>query len=118
MGGLAACAPSQVYLEGRGVYSPKLSEAEIDAAARAGKIKKLGHFQFDSSACGNYWTALADQNLILPTLDEKLLELNADAAVWIKATEATSADMLLYYVLTLPMGCSDWTVSGEAVSLE
>ncbi len=118
MGSLAACAPSQAYREGRGVYSPTLSEAQIDAAARAGKIKKLGHFQFDSSACGNYWTALADQNLIFPSLEEKLLELNADAAVGIKATEATSADMLLYYVLTLPMGCSDWTVSGEAVTLE
>jgi len=115
---LAACAPSQAYREGRGFFSPSLSHAQVEAATRAGKIKHLGRFEFEASACGNYWTGIADQNLIFPTLEEKLLELNADAAVNVRATEAMDAVMFVYYVLTLPMGCSDWTVTGEAIRVE
>lgn len=115
---VTGCAPSRAFLDGHGFYSPKLSQDQVEAAMRAGKVTNLGRFESETSACGNYWAGLADDNLIFPTLEEKLLEFDADAVVNVKATEVLDATMVVYYLATLPMACADWTVSGEAIRVK
>ncbi|TAJ32320.1 MAG: hypothetical protein EPO64_01290 [Nitrospirae bacterium] len=113
---LTACAPSESYRQGRGFYSEQFTQAQVQAAAKAGKVTEAGNFSFESNSCGNYSTGLADDHLVHATLQEKLPELGANAAEHIGATE-----QLRYFLLSLillPMGCSDWTISGHALLVD
>jgi hypothetical protein len=116
IGLLNACGPSSPYRQGHGFYSEHLSQAEVQAAAKAGKVTNLGQFSFEVSSCGNYTSGLADGNLVIPTLQEKLPELGADAAENVLATERVG--YFLLKLLVFGMGCSDWTISGDALLVD
>lgn len=113
---LTACGPSQVYRDGRGFYSEEFSPGLVRTAARAGKVTTLGPFSFEASSCGNYTTGLADQHLVLETLRQKIPTLGANAAQRVRATEGLG--YFLFSLLLSPMGCSDWTISGEALLVD
>jgi hypothetical protein len=113
---LSACGPSSIYREGRGFYSEQFSPGLVRSAAAGGKVTSLGRFSFEASACGNYTRGLADQNLVKATLQEQLPPLGANAAQRIKATEGIGSFLLGLFML--PMGCSDWTISGEALLID
>ena len=113
---LAACGPSQIYRDGRGFYSEEFSPGLVRTAAKAGKVTTLGPFSFEASSCGNYSTGRADQHLIVETLRGKIPTLGANAAQKVRATEDLSS--FFFSLLMLPMGCSDWTISGEALLVD
>jgi hypothetical protein len=116
MASLVACGPSGIYREGRGFYSEQFSPGLVRSAAQAGKVTSLGRFSFETSACGNYSAGLADRNLVKMTLQEQLPHLGANAAQKVRATEGVGS--FLFSLLLLPMGCSDWTISGEALLVD
>lgn len=116
MASLVACGPSGIYREGRGFYSEQFSLGLVRSAAKAGKVTSLGRFSFEASACGNYWAGRADRNLVMTTLQEQLPHLGANAAQKIRATESMGS--WLFTFIMFPMGCSDWTISGEALLVD
>lgn len=116
MASLVACGPSGIYREGRGFYSEQFSPGLVRSAAKAGKVTSLGRFSFEASSCGNYSADRADRNLVMTTLQEQLPHLGANAAQRVRATESMSS--WLFTFITFPMGCSDWTVSGEALLVD
>lgn len=116
LAGLAACAPSESYRLGQGFYSEQFTQEQVQASAKAGKVSAVGKFSFEANSCGNYSTGLADRHLVHDTLREKLPELGANAAEHVGATERFGY-MVLSLIL-LPMGCSDWTVSGQALLVD
>jgi hypothetical protein len=113
---LAACLPSAPYREGRGIYSPAFSADQVKEAAMAGKVTDLGPFSLEVSACGNYTRGLADENLVEEPLLAKLPTLGANAADRIAAGER--GDFFLLSLLIIPMGCSEVTLTGHALSVD
>ena len=113
---LAACGPSQIYRDGRGFYSEEFSPGLVRTAAKAGKVTTLGPFSFEATSCGNYSRGLADQHLVVDTLRQKIPTLGANAAQKIRATEDLGS--FFFSLLLSPMGCSDWTISGEALLVD
>lgn len=115
-GFLTACSPSQSYRQGQGFYSEDYPHAEVQAATKAGKATRIKTFSFEASSCGNYSTGLADEHLVYDTLRQELPKMGANAAERVTATEPMG-NMLFSFVLT-PMGCSDWTISGDALLVD
>lgn len=113
---LNACAPSRPYMEGQGFYSELFTEAEVEAAGREGKVKNLGEFSIESSACGIYSRGLADDLIIIPALKKRLLLMGGNAAQNVKATER--ADIVIMAILASPMACGNWAITGEALFVD
>jgi len=113
---LAACAPSQPYRLGQGFYSEDFSHAQVRAAMKAGKVTPIKAFSFEASSCGNYTTGLADERLVYDTLGHELPKMGANAAEQVTATEPLGN--LFMSFITIPMGCSDWTISGQALLVD
>jgi hypothetical protein len=113
---LAACAPSQPYRLGQGFYSEDFSPAQVRSAMKAGKVTPVQTFSFEASSCGNYTTGLADEHLVHDTLRHELPKIGANAAEQVTATEPLGN--FLISLLVLPMGCSDWTISGQALLVD
>jgi len=112
----SACAPSHQYLQGRGFYSDHYSEGDVDHAAKAGKLIEKGHFSVDASECGIYTPGMADSRIVLPALQGSMLHMGGNAVRHVKAAE--TADIMLLSVLTIPMACADWTISGDVVYVD
>jgi hypothetical protein len=112
----AACAPSQEYTEGRGFYSELFLQDDVAAAMREGKVREAGHFSVDASECGIYSHALADKLIVAPTMKDRMLYMGGNAVQHIKATERT--DFVLLSVITAPMACGDWTISGDVLYVD
>ncbi|MEW6545069.1 MAG: hypothetical protein AB1411_15855 [Nitrospirota bacterium] len=108
----AACSPSLAYREGHGFYSEQLTQAQVEQAIQAGTVTKAGRITIESSDCGLYSERAADEALIVVPLKEKLREMGANAATHVSATERPVFILLSF--ITLPMGCADWTIRGEA----
>jgi hypothetical protein len=113
---LSACAPSHQYMQGRGFYSESFSEADIEAAAKEGKVRNAGHFSVDASECGVYTPGLADNRIVIPTLKDRLLYMGGNAVQNVKATER--ADFIAMSFLTGLMACEDLTISGDVVYVD
>jgi len=113
-----ACAPSMPYVLGNGFYSENYSKAQVQAAANNGKIKFLGKFTEDSSACGLYVQDLTDNNLVLPVVKSQLSRLKGNAADNIVAKWNFSDFLLAITVLPAVCGCRSYTISGEAMLVQ
>jgi len=112
-----ACAPSPQYLQGHGFYSDQYSEGEVDLAAKEGKLLEKGHFSLEASECGVYTRGLTDSRIVVPTLQSRMLFMGGNAVRHVKAV-VPSADTALLGILTIPMACADWTISGDVVYVD
>lgn len=115
---LSGCIPSLQYRMGQGFYSEKFAKAQVQAAANAGKVKNLGRFSVDSSGCGLYSQDAADAAVVIPPVQAKLKEMGGNAADNIVANEHGIDFLLGLLVLPGILGCSNWTVSGEALLVD
>jgi len=115
---IMGCAPSNQYLLGQGFYSEKFAKVQVQAAANAGKVKSLGKFSVDSSSCGNYSRSTADVNLVIPAIQGKLKELGGNVVDNISANESGGDFMLGLLVIPALLGCSNWTLGGEALLVD
>lgn len=113
---LSACAPSHQYIQGRGFYSDSFSEGDVEAAAREGKVRNVGHFSVDASECGVYTPGLADGLIVIPTLKDRMLYMGGNAVQHVKATERP--EFMVMSFLTSFMACVDWTISGDVVYVD
>lgn len=88
---------------------------QVQAAARAGKVKNLGRFSIDYFGCLNYSQDLTDQNVVIPAIQEKLKELGTNVADNVVANPPWYAfvDVVLF-----SLACIHYTVSGEALLVE
>lgn len=112
----SACTPSQRYLQGHGFYSEQYTESDLSMAAKDGKLLERGHFSVDASECGVYTPGLAESRLVVPTLQNRMLFMGGNAVWHVKATEPP--DIMLMSLFMIPMGCTDWTISGDVVYVD
>jgi len=112
----SACAPSHQYLQGRGFYSDVYAEHDLDLAEREGKLTEKGHFSVDASECGIYTPGMADNNIVIPALQKRMLTMGGNAVRHVKAVE--SPDIALMTILVIGMACGDWTISGDVVFVD
>jgi len=112
----SACAPSRPYLQGRGFYSDTHAEHDLDLAAREGKLIEKGHFSVDASECGIYTTGMADNHIVIPALQRRMLLMGGNAVRHVKAIE--TPDIALMTMLVIGMACGDWTISGDVVYVD
>ena len=111
-----ACAPSHQYLQGRGFYSDTYGEHDLDLAAKEGKLIDKGHFSVDASDCGIYTTGMADNHIVIPALQRRMLLMGGNAVQHVKAVE--TPDIALLTILVIGMACGDWTISGDVVYVD
>jgi len=113
---LNGCLPSLQYRLGQGFYSDTHAKTQVMAAANAGRLKNLGRFSVDSTACGNWTQDLTDQNIVVPAIRQVLREKGGNAADNIVANQPFSA--IFVTLLGFPAACTKWTISGEALRVE
>lgn len=113
---LSGCIPSLQYRLGNGFYSDTHAKIQVSAAANAGRLKNLGHFSVDSTACGNWTQDMTDQNIVIPAIRQKLKEMGGNAADNIVANQPFSA--IFVTMFGFPAACTEWTISGEALLVE
>ncbi|MGH7231140.1 MAG: hypothetical protein ACREJU_07250 [Nitrospiraceae bacterium] len=109
--------PSLGYLKGEGYYSEEVSRAQFQEARAVGKIKERGRFSDRTGGCFNYTDASVDRNIVIPIVQKKLTDLDANVAEKITAISALELNPLVYWVVGI-WGCSFWTVAGNAVAVE
>ncbi|HJV33656.1 hypothetical protein [Geomonas sp.] len=114
----SACAPSMPYVLGNGFYSEKYSKAQVQAAANNGKLKFLGKFTEDSTACGLYVQEWSDSDLVLPVVKSHLNSLGGNAADNIIAKWNFSDFLLAITLLPAIAGCRSYTISGEILLVQ
>lgn len=112
------CIPSLSYRLGQGFYSETYAKTQVQAAANAGRVKNLGRFSTTSGGCGNYSQDMADQNMIIPAIKDKLKELGANVADNVVANERWFDFLLGLFIIPALLACSNWTISGEALLVE
>lgn len=115
---LTGCVPSLQYRLGQGFYSDKFAKTQVQAAANAGKVKNLGRFSVDAGSCGNYSQDAADSNIVIPAIKSKLQELNANVADNVVANEKGYDFLLGLLIFPALFACSNWAISGEALSVD
>lgn len=113
-----ACAPSMPYILGNGFYSESYSRAQVQAAANNGKIRFLGKFTEDGTACGNYVQEWTDNNVVLPVVKSQLAKLGGNAADNIVAKWNFTDFLLAITLVPAIAGCRSYTISGEALLVQ
>jgi len=114
----AGCTPSIPYMLGTGFYSEGYSQAQVQAAANNGKLKFLGRFTEDNTACGLYVQEWTDNRLVLPVVKSHLTEAGGNAADHIVA-KWNFEDFLLGITLVPAIaGCRSYTISGELLQVQ
>jgi hypothetical protein len=115
---VSACAPSLADRPGQGFYSETYARGQVQAAANAGRVKSVGRFSTTAGGCGNYSEESADRNLVIPAIRAKLLELGANVAYGVVAKEAWYDSLLDLLTVPTLLGCTYWTIGGEALLVE
>lgn len=115
---MLACVPSLNYRLGQGYYSDTFARVQVQAAANAGHIKNLGRFSEDAGGCGLYSQDIADRDVVIPTVQKKLKEMGGNAADNVVANEKGYDFLLGLLIIPTLAGCSNWTISGEALLVE
>lgn len=115
---VSACAPSLSYRLGQGFYSDTYARAHVQAAADTGHLKNLGRFTTTAGGCGNYSEELADRKIVIPAVQAKLKELGANVADRVVVSEAWYDSLLDFLTVPTLLGCTYWTVSGQALLVE
>ena len=116
--GTTACAPSMPYILGTGFYSESHSRAQVQAAAINGKLKFLGKFTEESTACGNYLQEWTDNNVVLPVAKAELARVGGNAADNIVAKWNMTDVLLAFTLAPVLAGCRSYTISGEALLVQ
>lgn len=113
----SACAPSMQYTLGQGYYSDKYSKAQLQEATMTGRTEHLGRVSTSGGGCFLYSQESADRNVVIPAVQDRLVDVGGDAADKIAATEK-GWDILLS-VLVVPgiLGCSSWNVAFDALKI-
>ena len=117
---ITGCTPSKQYWLGEGFYSDTLSKAQVEQAAAAGRVERLGRFSVSTGGCFNFNFTRegTDRALIIPALREKLEELHANAAdkVGVRDRLESWSDIFISFLI-LPglLGCSTYTITGDAL---
>lgn len=112
---LSACAPATQ----NGFYSDKFTQQQVVEFAQKGKVKKLGSFHIEPSGCGFYKGETITKELLIPSIQEQLKQMNANAAENIFIQNQWYYDMPLgFFILPAAMGCSNWIIKGDALLLE
>lgn len=115
---MSACVPSLQYRLGQGFYSETFAKTQVQAVANAGKLKNLGRFSVEAGGCFNYSQDLADRNIVIPAIKKKLKEMGANVADNVVANEMWYDFLLGLLIIPGILGCSNWTISGEALLVE
>ena len=113
---LNGCMPSLQYRLGHGFYSDTYAKTQVMAAANAGRLKNLGRFSEDPTACWNWTQDMTDQNIVIPAIRLVLREQSGNAADNIVANQPFSA--IFVTLFGFPAACTKWTISGEALRVE
>jgi len=111
----SACTPSFAYRNGQGFYSDQFAKEQVQAAANNGKVQNLGRFEVVKGACFNFTQDQNDHNIIFPAVEEALQEKEGNAADQITANEQWYDFALGLLIVPGFLGCSNWTVSGNAL---
>lgn len=106
------------YVLGNGFYSESHSRAQVQAAANNGKLKFLGKFTEESTACGNYLQEWTDNNVVLPVAKAALGRVGGNAADNIVAKWNMTDVLLAFTLLPTLAGCRSYTISGEALLVQ
>ncbi len=114
--GLIGCIPSLQYRLGQGFYSDTHAKTQVMAAANAGKLKSLGRFSKDYSACWNWTQDMTDHNIVIPAIRETLGELGGNAADNVVSNKPFRA--IFVDIFGGIFACTMWTISGEALLVE
>jgi hypothetical protein len=115
---VSACAPSLSYRLGQGFYSDTYAREHVQAAANTGRLKNLGRFSTTAGGCGNYSEELADRKIVIPAVQAKLKEVGANVADRVVVNEAWYDSLLDFLTVPTLLGCTYWTISGEAFLVE
>ena len=113
---VTGCVPSLQYRLGQGFYSDTHAKTQVMAAANAGKLKNLGRFSVDSTACWNWTQDMTDQNIVIPAIRRVLREQSGNAADNIVANQPFSA--IFVHLFGFPAACTKWTISGDVLRVE
>ena len=113
---LSGCVPSLQYRLGQGFYSDTHAKTQVMAAANAGRLKNLGRFSIDYTACMNWTQDMTDQNIVIPAIRQRLRQMGGNAADNIVANQPFSA--IFVSLFGWPAACSEWTISGEALLVD
>lgn len=115
---VGGCAPSLSYRLGQGFYSDSYKKSDVQAAASVGRLRNLGPFATTAGGCGNYSEESADRKIIIPAVQAKLRELGANVADRVVAKEAWYDSFMDFLTVPTLLGCSYWTISGQALLVE
>ncbi|MBP8625099.1 MAG: hypothetical protein KBI10_00185 [Syntrophorhabdales bacterium] len=108
---LTACGP----VTENGFYSDKYSQQQVVEAAKKGNVQKVGSFYLEPSGCGFYKGESITQNILLPSIQEQLKQMNANAADNILIKEQWYDMPLGLLIFPAAMGCSNWVIQGDAL---
>ncbi len=115
---LTACAPSLSYRSGQGFYSDQFAQQQVQDAAKSGQVQNLGRFEIVNSACFNYTQVHNNENVVIPAVQRALQQEKGNAADRITAKEEWYDFGLGLVVVPAILGCSVWTVSGDALRVK
>jgi hypothetical protein len=115
---LTACAPSLPYMMGSAFYSESYSKTQVQAAAANGRVRFLGRFTEDGTACGLYVQDRTDSALVLPVVKAQLQRAGGNAADNIVTKWNFTDFMLGVTILPLLMGCRSYTICGELLLVQ
>ncbi len=111
------CAPSAPFKIGKGFYSEKHAQSQVNQADSDNRAEKIASFKTEAYGCGDYSAEKIDANIMNPAIREELKRLDADAAANVKAEENIYS--LINELLVLPalLGCTNWDVTGDALRI-
>jgi len=113
---LTGCMPSLQYRMGPGFYSETYAKAQVMAAANTGRLRNLGRFSEDSTACWNWSQDMTDENVVVPAVRRVLNAKRGNAADNIVANQPFTA--FFVSLVGFYAACTEWTISGEALRVE
>lgn len=109
---LAACGP----VTQNGFYSDKYSQDKVVEAAKKGSVQKVGAFEIEPSGCGAYSSDSITNEVIIPSIQAKLKEMNANAAENVFIQNQWWYDVPLgFLIIPAAMGCTNWVIKGDAL---
>ncbi|HOL05256.1 MAG TPA: hypothetical protein PK864_02285 [Syntrophorhabdaceae bacterium] len=111
---ISACGPATQ----NGFYSDKFTQQQVVEAAQKGKVKKLDSFYIEPGGCGFYKGETITKELLIPSIQAQLKQMNANAAENIFIQEQWYDIPLGIFILPAAMGCSNWVVKGDALLVE
>ena len=105
--------PSEVYFQGQGYYSERITPEQLSEVESQGRVLKLGDFKESTFRCLSFTRSQVDHNVIEPSVKRRLDQLGGNVAKNLKVFppfEGTPLDFIF-----LLLGCTWWPVQGDAL---